>query len=180
MAGVLRVDEIRDTSGTGSPTFPNRLPIAELAADGAEEGQALVVQADGSIAAGAVVGSGGGGAAFDGAEITVVENFSGQVRFGLELTLDGNPIDVPVIVSAVPYKVGSSSYNLSGFTIEATENCSLLDNNSSLKVFLVLPGGCEMLYSRYEAGVTAGFMVVLPSGKCVLIDHFAWSEVQIG
>lgn len=61
MAGTIKVDEVIDLEGTGSPGFPNGLNITNLTDPIGDEGQVLTVQSDGSIAA-ADAGGGGGGA----------------------------------------------------------------------------------------------------------------------
>lgn len=58
MAGIIKVDEIRDTAGTGSPSFPNGLDITELVDPVGSEGDVLTVGANGSIAAAAASGAG--------------------------------------------------------------------------------------------------------------------------
>lgn len=58
MAGILKVDQIKDTAGTGSPSFPNLLDITNLTDPVGSEGEVLTVQADGSILAAAASGAG--------------------------------------------------------------------------------------------------------------------------
>lgn len=44
MAGILKVDEIKDTAGTGSPSFPNGLDVTELVDPVGAEGEVLTVR----------------------------------------------------------------------------------------------------------------------------------------
>lgn len=60
MPGIIKVDQIEDTAGTGSPSFPNGLDVTELVDPVGAEGEVLTVQADGTIAAAAASGGGSG------------------------------------------------------------------------------------------------------------------------